>query len=255
VSGNRFIRDQTNLIQQKEHQHMRRKILMGILAIALPIGTVAAVQSAAFAGGPKPPPNGPQNCAVAGTVVFQTPGLSKNGSVSSTLKTSVTTATSSFTGAGCSGSTGTLNISSKNTKCKGADDPTGTACEVKKTYSYDTESSFASTGTSSILKSLKKLSFTLNGVTYSTKSTAASSIGCTDSVSPPGGIPQEVGFKISGEVKGPKNDKGETVTLNACLGTDTGPGTTGSFLSDLGSGTGTIAGASIDGNTSSVAIS
>jgi hypothetical protein len=58
-----------------------------------------------------------------------------------------------------------------------------------------------------------------------------------------------------GTVKSPKNDKGETVTLIACLGTDSGPGTSGSFFDDLGSGNGTIAGASIDGHTSSLAIS
>ncbi len=233
---------------------MRRKILMGILAIALPIGTVAAVQSAAFAGGPKPPPNGAQNCTVSGNVVFQAPGLSKAGDISATAKTSTTTATSSF-GGGCTGSTGTLNITSKNTKCKGPNDPSGTSCEAKKTYSYDTEGGFASTGTSSILKSLKKLNFTLNGVAYQTKSTGASSISCTDSVSPPGGVATEVGFEITGSVKGPKNDKGESVTLKACLGTDTGPGTSGSFLEDLGSGIGTIATAAIDGNSSTVAIS
>jgi len=231
---------------------MRRKILMGILAIALPIGTVAAVQSTAFAK-TKPPADPPRTCTVSGSVAFQAPGLSKTGSVSSTAKTSVTTASSSF-GGGCTGSTGSLNITSKNTKCKGADDPTGTACAVKKTYSFDTEASFASTGTSSILKSLKKLNFTLDGVAYQTKATAASSIGCTDSVSPPGGIPQEVGFQITGTVKGPKQDKGQTAVLSVCLGTDSGPGTTGSFLSDLGSGTGTIAGASIDGNTSTATI-
>jgi len=232
---------------------MRRKILMGILAIALPIGTVAAVQSAAFAGGPKPPPNGAQNCAVSGTVVFQAPGLSKTGDISTTAKTSVTTATSSFV-APCTGSTGTINISSKNTKCKGADDPTGTQCEVKHTYSYDTESSFASTGTSSIAKSLKKLSFTLNGVTYSTKTTSATDLSCTDT-SYPLADQSEVGFKIEGVVKGPKNDKGETTTLNVCLGRDTGPGTSSYFLSDLGSGTGTIATATIDGATSTASIS
>jgi len=232
---------------------MRRKILMGILAIALPIGTVAAVQTAAFAGGPKPPPDPARNCSVAGSVVFQSPGLSKSGSISATAKTSVTTASTSF-GGGCTGSTPTVNITSKNTKCKGPGSPAAN-CVTKKTYSYDSEAGFASTGTSSILKSLKKLNFTVDGVAYQTKSTGASSIGCTDATSPPNGIPQEVGFKITGVVKSPKNDKGETTTLNACLGTDGGPGTTGSFLSDLGSGIGVIATASIDGNSSTLAIS
>jgi hypothetical protein len=194
------------------------------------------------------------NCGAAGSVQFQAPGLSKNGSISATLKTSVTTATSSF--GGCGGSSPlSVSISSKNTKCKGPGNPAGTQCVAKHTYSYDTESSFATTGTASILKSLKKLTFTVAGRTYQSKSSAASAISCTDVTSPPGGDPTEAGFKITGTVKSPKNDKGETVTLIACLGTDSGPGTSGSFFDDLGSGNGTIAGASIDGHTSSLAIS
>jgi hypothetical protein len=240
------------LIKPKEHQHMRRKILMGVLALALPIGTVVGLSSAATAK--TGPPDPARNCTVSGTVVFQAPGLSKAGDISATQKTSTTTATSSF-GGGCTGSTGTLNINSKNTKCKGPDNPSGTSCEAKHTYSYDTESSFASTGTSSILKSLKKLSFTLDGITYQTKSASAASIVCSDAIAPPGGVTTEVGFKITGSVKGPKNDKGETTTLTACLGTDTGPGTSGSFFEDLGSGIGTIVTAAIDGNTSSATIS
>lgn len=231
---------------------MRRKILMGILAIALPIGTVAAVQTTASAK--TGPPDGAVHCTASGSVTFQSPGLSKNGTVSSTLKTSVTTAASSF--GGCGGTAPlSVNISSKNTKCKGPNNPAGTPCEAKHTYTYDSEASFATTGTSSILKSLKKLSFTVEGRLYSTKSTAAAAITCSDVTSPPAGDPTEVGFKITGTVKGPKNDKGQTTTLIACLGTDHGPGTSGSFFDDLGSGIGTIVGASIDGNDSTLSIS
>lgn len=234
---------------------MRRKILMGILAIALPIGTVAAVQGTAFAKHATTPADPARNCSVSGSVQFQAPGLSKKGALSSSIKTSITKASSSF-GGGCNGSTGSLNISSKNATCKGPNNPAGTLCTEKKPkmYTFDTEAGFASTGTSSILKSLKKLNFTLDGVSYQTKATAAGSIGCTDTVSPPDGIKQEVGFKITAAVKKPKQDKAQIATLNVCLGTDTGPGTTGSFLSDLGSGTGTITGASIDGNTSKATI-
>ena len=44
---------------------MRRKILMGVLALALPAGTMAFTQSASFAA--KPPPN-PVSCNFAATV-------------------------------------------------------------------------------------------------------------------------------------------------------------------------------------------
>jgi hypothetical protein len=231
---------------------MRRKILMGVLAVALPLGSVAALQTIASAKTPVPP-DPARSCKAVGTVHFQAPGLSKHGSVSTTLKKSTTTASITING-GCTGSVPTVSIVSKNTKCKGANDPAGTACTAKGQFSYDTESSFASTGTSSIQKSLKKLTFTVDGVTYQTKTTSATSITCNDAVAPPGGIPTEVGFKVIGTVKKPKQDKAQTSTFNACLGTDTGPGTSGSFFSDLGSGNGTIATAAIDGNTSTLTI-
>ncbi len=231
---------------------MRRKILMGVLALALPIGTVVGLSSAATAGKPKPPPDPARNCSVHGTVHFQAPGLSAHGSVSSTLKVSDTT-TSGVGFGGCTGSVPNLTIASKNTKCKGPNDPAGTACEAKKTYSYDSESSFASTATvASIAKSLKKLDFTIDGVTYATKTTGATAAGtCFDASL--GGT--EAGFIINGTVKSPKQDKGEITKLTACLGSDSGPGTSGVFFADLGSGIGTIATASIDGVSSSASIS
>jgi hypothetical protein len=235
---------------------MRRKILMGVLALALPIGTVVGLSSAATAGKPKPPPDPARSCTAHGTVHFQAPGLSKTGSVSPTLKVSDTTTSGVGFGGGCTGSVPNLVIASKNTKCKGPNDPAGTACEAKKTFAYDGESTFASGSTiTSLEKSLKKLDFTIDGVTYQTKTTGASAISCTDATSPPGGQPVEAGFNIKGTVKSPKQDKGETTSLNACLGTDGGPGTSGSFFDDLGSGVGVITTASIDGVSSTVSVS
>jgi hypothetical protein len=229
---------------------MRRKIVMGILALALPVGSLFALQTAASAKTPVPP-DPARNCTVSGTVTFAAPGLSKQGTVT-TNKTSTATAASHF-GGGCTGPTLTVNISTKNTKCKGANDPAGTACMAKHTDVYDTESSFATAGVVSIAKSLKKLSFTLDGVTYGTKTTGAVAVSCTSPV-PIGGFTTETGFKISGVVKTPKNDKGQVTTLKACLGADTDASGTGNFTIDLGSGVGTIPSASIDGNTSTVTI-
>ncbi len=233
---------------------MRRKILMGVLAIALPIGTLVGLSSAASAkNGSTVPADGAVNCTVSGSATFPAPGLSASGSISATSKTSVTTASASF--GGCGGSSAlSVNISSKNTKCKGANNPQA-PCAVKKTYLYDTESGFATTGTTSIQKALKKITLHVGGRTYQTKTSAASSTGCTAPPPGPGGVQQETGFKIVGTVKSPKQDKGQTVTLIACLGADTGPGTTGSFTSDLLLGTGTIASATIDGATSTLSIS
>ncbi len=233
---------------------MRRKILMGVFALALPLGTIAGLGATASAK-TVVPPDPARNCTVHGTVHFQAPGLSKEGSVSPTLKVSDTT-TSGVGFGGCTGSVPNLTIASKSTKCKGPNNPAGTACEAKKTFSYDGESAFASPTTiQSLEKSLKKLDFTIDGTAYQTKTTSATETTCTDSVSPPGGNPVEAAFVINGTVKKPKQDKGETTKLTACLGTDTGPGTTGGFFNDLGSGTGTIATASIDGNTSKASVS
>ena len=233
---------------------MRRKILMGVVALALPLSMLAGLSTSASAKKAPLVPDPGFTCGVSGTVVFQAPGLSLSGTTSATLKVSTTVASASFA---CGGSTPlSVNINSKNTKCKGVNLPAA-PCMVKKTYSYDSEAGFASTGTSSIQKSLKKLTFTVNGHTYQTKTSVANDLACTSNSPPggPGGDPQEVGFSVVGTVKSPKNDKGETTTLNACLGVDNGPGTSGSFFDDLESGIGTIAGTTIDGSTSTLTVS
>lgn len=228
---------------------MRRKILMGVLAVALPAGTLLITQSAAVAGG-STPPNGPVSCGVQGTVNFASPGLSKNGSESSS-KTSSTT-TSGTTLIGCSGSVPNQTIVTKNVKCAKTDGQPASnpACAGKGTYGYDSWNNFETSGTTSIAKSLKKVTFTIDGVTYSTKTTAAAVTSCTS-----GTYGTEAGFKISGEVKGPKNDKGESSTLTVCLGSDAGTDTSGNFNHDfLENASSVITSAGIDGTTSTVAI-
>jgi hypothetical protein len=218
---------------------MRRKILMGVLAIALPIGTLAVLQTSASAGKPKPPPDPARNCTVDGNVLFAPPGLSKNGTFSTTAKTSQVHTSGTNFGGGCTGSIPTQTITSKSTKCKAAGNPNA-GC-AGKGYNYDNESTFASPATiATITKSLKKLSFTLDGVSYQSKTTGASELVCTNG---------DVGFKISGTIKKPKQDKGQASVATVCLGADSGPGTTGNFFADLGSGTGTIATAAIDPST------
>ena len=217
----------------------RHRILAGAVVLALPISLVAATQTAAFAKKAKPPPDPARNCSLSGTVHFAPPGLSKNGTLTSNSaykKTYTTTSGTNF-GGGCTGSIPTVTIKSKSIKCKGLNNPQA-PCKTKGTWWYDGESTFASGSTlTTITKSIKKITFGLDGVTYQTKTTAAAELVCSNG---------DVGFKISGVVKKPKQDKGQTSTVDVCLGSDTGPGTTGNFLSDLGSGIGTIATAQID---------
>ena len=214
----------------------RRRILMGTLALVLPLGVVAATQGVAQAGS-KLPPDPARNCTLAGTVHFAAPGLSKAGSISTSKTSTVTTSGTNF-GGGCTGSVPPQTITMKSTKCKGPNNPTGTTCQVKHTYWYDGESNFSSPSTlTTITKALKKVTFTIDNVLYQTKTTSATDLACSNG---------DVGFKISGTVKKPKNDKNQSSVVDVCLGADSGPGTTGSFFPDLITGTGTIATATID---------
>ena len=120
--------------------------------------------------------------------------------------------------------------------------------ELPKNYGYDSWSNFESGGVASVQKSLKKLTFTINGITYSTTTTSAAIDGsCANG---------EVGFLITGTVKAPKNDKAQTDTLAACLGTVTGPGVVGSPPTFTGNlfGPGTVATAQIDPATSTISV-
>ena len=230
---------------------MRRKVLMGALAFALPIALLGATQSVALAKKPQPPPDPARNCTLTGTVHFALPGLSKNGTLTSdsALKKTYTTTSGTSLGGGCTGSIPTVTIKSKSTKCKGPNNPQA-PCMTKGTWWYDGESNFASSATlTTITKSIKKITFTVDGVLYQTKTTAANDLVCGL------GPSTEVGFKISGTVKKPKQDKGQLSVVSVCLGSDSGPGTSGNFFSDLGSGTGTISTASIDPTYATLTIS
>ena len=151
----------------------------------------------ATAGAKTPvPPNNPVSCKIGATVTFASPGLSNNGAVS-TGKTSATTTTgTAVSGAGCSGTGGNpLTITSKNLKCsKSTPNSPVPGCIKGDTY-YDTWNQFISNGTASVLKSVKKLTINVNGVTYSIKGTSVNE-------SPPCG--SEVGFGIGGVVTAPQ---------------------------------------------------
>jgi hypothetical protein len=237
----------------KEHT-LIRKLLVVATAIAIPLSVVAATGATAGAKAVKPPPDPAVTCSISATITFAPPGISNSGAIS-TSKTSVTTTTGETFGTAsghptCSGSAPNLAISSKSTKCdkKVAGQPSSNpACEPGF-YGYDSWQNFQSGGVASVQKSLKNLSFTINGITYATKTTSAAIDGsCANS---------EVGFLITGTVKAPKNDKGQTDTLSACLGTVTGPGVVGSPPTFTGNlfGPGTVATAQIDPATSTISV-
>ena len=215
---------------------MRRKILMGILALVLPAGTLAVTSSAAFAK--KAPPN-PIVCNnFNGTVNFGV-GLSTNGQTTPVKKggNDTTVTGGSFSCSPGGGSVPTLTIpNGKNTKIS------------KGVYSEGTWAEFISAG-GSLKKDLKTISFTINGGTNSWKSKGSAEIvGAPCGTSPT----SEVGFEISGQVKGQYDTK--TATILACLGTDTGPNTSGSFGTDFGASGLTVLTANLDPATSSATL-
>jgi hypothetical protein len=236
-----------------------------VSAIALAVSGFAFANTA-HASTP-PPPDPARNCSYTATVTFAPPGISKNGSLSG-IKTSSTTATGNSYNCGGAGmaTSPDVNIMSKATAfCdkkvvgqqdnKGANPTSNPLCtaQTSKTWVYDTASGFASGGTTTLQKAIKKTFLTLGAEVYLLKTTTVAAIA------PGGSCGSEVGFLINGQVKKPKQDKAQTSTVKACLGADTGPGTTGSFaadlISELGGNTGiTIATATVDPATSTLHI-
>jgi hypothetical protein len=226
-----------------------RKSLVVAAAIAMPLSVTAVTGgTSAAATGPADPP---VTCSVGSTLTFAPPGISKAGSVTAAKKSFSTI--SAATLGGCSGSGPAMTIQFPNLHCVGpGQPPSNPACQT--VYSgtldgYDSWANFESSRmTTAVQKSLKSLSFTINGISYVTKGTVASQILA-------GGLcgGSEVGFHVVGIVKSPKPDKGQTMTLNLCLGTITGNGLTSSTFSGAASDqNGTVATTAVDPATSTV---
>ena len=228
---------------------MFRKLLVVAAAIAMPVSIVAVSGGIASAAGPK---GGPAiSCAVASTVTFAAPGLSKAGAVS-TAKTSTTkTGSLVFSGAGCSGTGAGHSITTAATKCTGTGKPAPyTKCKVGD-YGYDSWSGYISTGVSSIKTALPTISFTLNAKNFTVKTTAVAATSCKVS-----STVTEVGFKVTGTVTAPATYVGATGTLTSCLGAVKGTGLTSTtnFAKDI-NGPGTLTSATIDKAVSTIKIS
>jgi len=226
---------------------MRRKILMGVLAVALPTGLLAVTQGAAVA---KPSPN-PISCSnISATLVFAGAETTEGVPTTSHTASGSTSVTSStFSCSPGSGSTGTLSIpggknlkNSKYSKSACSAAPTNTT--VCDKFVQDSWAEFQAAG-GSLKKSLKTISVTVNGNSDTLKVKSSSEVVG----SPCGG--GEVGFQISGEDLGHYYDK--TASLLVCLGSDTrADHSTGFFTTDfLTDNGGGVISANIDPTTSS----
>lgn len=216
------------------------------------VGIVSLSGSIAGAKGSKPPPNPPVQCTVSATVTFAAPGISTPGSISTSKDSTTSTSDETFgpDPSGCTGTGPALSIVAKSTKCSKTtpgQPSSNSACEPGN-YGYDSWTNYANSGASTLQKAVKKLSFTINGIAYSSKTTSAAAYSCS------GG---EVGFKVTGTVSAPKADKGQSAVLIACLGATTGTGTSSNCQASFVNcvyGPGYVATAKIDPTTSSIAI-
>lgn len=219
---------------------MIRKMLMVAAAIAMPVGmTAAGVVITSGVAGAKAPVVAPTTCTVTGTVTFPAPGLSKLGSVGTSSK-STTASTTTATG-GCTGTNSESILSKSTVKCKSQ--PTTAPCTSTAGYVYDTEGGFA-TSVPALAKAVKKgLVVVDNGVSLTLVPTPTTGVS---EILPGHACGGDVGFQLTGSVK----KATDTFVANVCLTTDTGPGTSGTFLTDLASGVGTIATADVGGASS-----
>jgi len=230
---------------------MRRKILMGVFALALPVGSLAVFSSVASA---KAPANPVVCTGVNGTVTFAGP-LTNEG-VATSSKTGGNTTVSGSVAFNCSGGTapntggsatitgGGLTITGgKNGKLPKTDPRYNKTTGVK----YDANSWAGFTAAAgSLKKSIKSINFTIAGSAEQFKTKSAAGAACA------GG---EVGFQINGQVKlAPYADK--TATILACLGTDKrADNSSGNFGADVGSDAGGgVASAQIDTVNSSATL-
>jgi len=213
---------------------MTRKILLIASAIIIPLGATAVTVVA------EPATAGAAPLAItchftSGVTTFASPGLSLNGSVSASPTSTSTTTASGLNCGGAGTGTGNGNsITSNSTPCTGTNLP-APGCALGL-YNYDSVGAVAANATT-LWMQLPKIKFTIAGTAYQSKSSSSNfSIACASG---------EAGFIIKGKLTKPLAHAGETTKVQVCLGSDTGPGTTGVFAADLGVAGVTIATANV----------
>jgi len=242
---------------------------MGLTALTLPLGAVAALGTPALAKAPSP---NPIVCSGFGaTITFHTPyvftkSLAGHSNVQGTATSSKLGGTTSVVGTAfnCGGGTGNGTFSNitiaagKNDKLSKSDFRYNKTTKVK--YLEGSAASFFTGGAKSLKKSLKNISFHINGHLTGFKQSGTPTL-----VTGNNPCPGEVGYIIRGKVKSAATGDyyyTKTATLDVCLGSDSGSGVSGNFLGDLLTMKGpnypshdvTITGAQIDPNHGSATL-
>ena len=238
---------------------MIRKLVVVAAAVAMPAAIMAGVSATTGAGiaSAKALPPVAVTCNLTDTVTFAKPGLSYNGTLTNKTSEKSKSATSASPGnpAACPTKGIKNNITSTTSSC--ATDPSpAPACALasaktlaKDPYFYDTASSLATAGVSNIVSSLSPgVATTDNG----TKVVLAVTTGGTSSILPGGACGSTVGFHLSGAVNlAAGGSTGLSYTLNICLTSDTGTGTSGTFFTDYAAAAGGNTGITIASATGS----
>lgn len=205
---------------------MLRKMLLIASAVAIPMGATA-VTAVAQSGTAGATPLAITCKVTTGTVTFAAPGLSQNGSFEAASTSTATTSTVKYKctppAAGVVGTTKPLSIVTASTQCLGTDNPV-VGCTSGQ-YNYDNAGAFAGNA-STLWSDIGTLKIKIGATTYTTN--LQSSTLATTCAS------GEVGFNLKGKLTAPSAHAGETSKLTTCLSGDSGPGTTGSFVNDLG---------------------
>ncbi len=215
---------------------MFRKLMAGVILCSVPVLSFGVAQLATTGTAMAAGNTTCIGTGVAGQVVtFVSPGLSNLGTASASAKSTTNTSSGPLSCTNSKGkvSSGTLNASKikakSTTTC--ASDPTPPSPCPTGDFVYDSASQLA-TGANLLFKEVKTVSWVIKGVTYTSAETASSS---STSGSGPGECPSsEVGFVLSGHLTAPASMNGKSTEITACLNTDAGPNTTGSFLNDIG---------------------
>ena len=205
---------------------MLRKMLLIASAIAIPLGATAVttgITAVAESGTAGATALAITCKSTSGGVTFATPGVSQNGSFSSSPTSTTKTSTANFNcGAPGTGKSKGMSLVSNSTQCTGTNTPV-TGCTAGQ-YNYDSASGFASSG-ATLAAEIPTLKIVIGTTTYISKTSTSAVTLCS------GG---EAGFNIKGKLTSPAAHAGEATKLTVCLGADTGLNTTGSFTNDYG---------------------
>jgi hypothetical protein len=206
----------------------RKMFIIGV-AMVLPMSVITLVGvSGGTAGAKAVPPDPAVTCSLTGTIAFDYPGLSMNGSTAQEEQGG-SIESGPVGGPGCVVLSGkgswSLNPFFQGVKCDKrtpgvpASNP---ACEPHLYGSFSWDNFTSGAITSAVQKYSKShfgFEFIINGNLYIEHSTSSSTILS-------GGLcgSSEIGFQIVGSIHAPKQDKKQPITITDCLGAITGTG-------------------------------